>query len=108
MSNHKNWRDEREEWEQDRALYEIELQTAFETASSRRAFWLMGVLVCHVLTTLLLAEWKALLGYAFAMAAAAMLLWVHTFENEGARADMRQKLEMKFPEKLTPRPPGEG
>jgi len=101
-----NWQEEREEWEQDRALYEIELQVAFEEASNRRAFWLTGAVVCHVVTIfLLVTDWKALIGYAFAILAAAMLLWVHFSENEAARQDMREKLQLKFPDDLTPGPP---
>ena len=43
----RNWHEEREQWEQDRALYELELQKAYAEASNRRARWLMAVFACH-------------------------------------------------------------
>lgn len=109
MTNHrpKTWYEEREEWEQDRALYELELQSAYREASNRRARWLAGAFMCQVMTTMLLDGWEVLLGFSLAAASATMLLYIHTLENRAARIEMSQKLEMMFPEKLTPRPPAE-
>jgi hypothetical protein len=107
MTDHKhpNPLDDREEWEGDRALYEIELQRAFEEASNRRALWLTSALICQIITVVLIPGWLALLGVALATASAGILLRLHMLENREALVDLSQKLELKFPEKLTPRLP---
>lgn len=104
MTNHKssNRLNEREDWEADRALYEIELRRVFEEASNRRVVWLTSALVCHIITVVLVPPPLALLGAFLATANAAMLLSLHTIENRKALADISQQLELKFPEKLTP------
>ena len=109
MSNHghRTWYEDREEWEQNRALYELELQSAYTESSNRRIRWLAGAFIGHVITIMLLEGGEALLGFSLAAASGTMLLYIHTIENKAARIEMSQKLEMMFPEKLTPRPPEE-
>jgi hypothetical protein len=104
MSN-RNWHEEREQWEQDRALYELELQKAYAEASNRRARWLMAAFACHAMTAMLMVGWRAFLAVSLAAVSAALLSRVHVIENEAARSEIKQKLGMKFPEHLTPRPP---
>lgn len=99
---HPNPLDEREEWEGDRALYEIELQRAFDEASNRRVLRLTGALSCHIITVLLIPGWLALLGVALATVSAAILLRLHILEQRDALMDLDQKLQLKFPDKLTP------
>lgn len=43
--------------------------------------------------------------FALAIAGATILLRLHSVENTAARMEMKQKLELKFPENLTPGPP---
>lgn len=104
MTNHKHpdRLDDREEWEGDRALYELELQRAVDETSNRRIFWLTSALVCHIITGMLIPSGLALLGMVLVGSSAAILLHLHMLENRHARIDMEQKLELKFPEKLTP------
>jgi hypothetical protein len=99
---HPNPLEEREEWEEDRALYEIELQRAFQEASSRRVLWLTSALLCHIVTVLLIPGVLALLGVVLAAASAGILLRLHMLEQREALIDLDQKLELKFPEKWTP------
>lgn len=74
----------------------------YEVASNTRVRWLMGAFACHVMTTVLLDGWQALLGFAFAIIAAGTLIGIHAIENNAARIEMRNKLETKL---LTPTPP---
>jgi hypothetical protein len=103
----RNWREGREEWERDRGLYELELRQAYAEASSRRARWLTAAIACHVVTSALVPGGLALWGFALAAASALILMQMHRMENEVAWQEISQKLELKFPEKLTPRPPDE-
>ncbi len=103
----KTWRDKREEWEQDRALYELELRQSYADASRRRARWLMAAFACHVVTSALVPGPLAILGFALAAAGAFILIQLHRIENEDAQLEISNKLELMFPEKLTPRPPEE-
>jgi len=99
---HPNPVEEREEWEGDRALYEIELRRAFEEASNRRVLWLTSALLCHIITVLLIPGGLALVGVVLATASAGILLRLHILEQREALIDLDQKLKLKFPEKLTP------
>jgi hypothetical protein len=81
MSN-RNWHEEREKWEQDRALYELELQKAYAEASNRRARWLMAAFACHAMTAMLMVGWRAFLAVSLAAVSAALLSRVHVIENE--------------------------
>lgn len=100
-----HWVDEREEWEGDRALYELELRRSVAETGGRRARLLAGALACHMVTALLLPGGLALLAAVSVTAAAGLLLRLHFLENRDAAIDANEKLELKFPEKLTPKPP---
>lgn len=101
----KNWLDEREEWEGDRALYELELQKEFRKASNKRSRYLMGALACHTITAILILGWQIYVGLVLVIAAATLLLLLHNIENAAGRLEIKQKVELKFPENATPRPP---
>jgi type II secretory pathway component GspD/PulD (secretin) len=89
----RNWHEEREQWEQDRALYELELQKAYAEASNRRARWLMAAFACHAMTAMLVVGMLSLLlaiGAPEALAGKAPF----TFENAEIEVVIKKASEL--------------